>query len=326
MGGVFEGKNNILNCAAWREIYKTLSAEQIENAKSRLNKKFLRLAPITGAQENIGWHDEKSFYAPFIKACFEAGINLAIGDGCPDEKLIFGIDAIRALQTKTDSKNPADFNNRETLSADTAQSVERSQNNFDFKNRNGLTQPPLSGALCESHAPRAAVFLKPYPQEKLFERIEWSAGVAEFLGVDIDAYNIATMRNKVNLEKKSAAQLNELRRIAKKPFIIKGVFTKDDLRLVEEFKPDVALVSNHGGRVETDIGSTAEFLQENFAFLKKHCGAVWVDGGIRTAQDALTAAALGAEQILLGRPLVTAFCKDEATGIKKTVENFLIEN
>ena len=266
MGGVFGGKNNVLNCAAWKKNFSKLNSSQIQNAESKLNEagfKFFRLAPITGAMENIGWHDEESFYAPFIKSCANAKIGLSIGDGIPDQKLISGINAVRALAPQ-----------------------------------------------------KAAVFFKPYPQQKLFERIEWAADVAEFFGIDIDAYNIVTMRGKANLEKKSAAQLRDLQQAAKIPFVVKGIFTKEDLRLVEELRPDVALVSNHGGRVETEIGSTAEFLQNNFAFLKKHCGQVWVDGGIRTKQDAIAAVALGAEQILLGRPLISAFCKNGEQGVK----------
>lgn len=272
MGGVLGGKNNILNCAAWKKIFSNLNSTQIQNAESKLNEagaKFFRLAPITGAVENIGWHDEESFYAPFLKSCAQAKIALSIGDGVPDQKLLFGINAVRALAPQ-----------------------------------------------------RAAVFLKPYPQENLFERIEWAADIAEFFGVDIDAYNIATMRGKAHLEKKSASQLRELQLAAKIPFVLKGVFTKEDLRLVEELHPDVALVSNHGGRVETEIGSTAEFLQNNFAFLKKHCGQVWVDGGIRTKQDAIAAAALGAEQILLGRPLISAFCRSGEQGVKNFCNSF----
>lgn len=272
MGGVFGGKNNILNCAIWKTIFSTLNPSQIQKAESQLKNAgsaFFRLAPITGAVENIGWHDEEHFYAPFIQSCADAEIGLSIGDGVPDQKLLLGINAVRALAPK-----------------------------------------------------RAAVFFKPYPQQKLFERLEWAAGTMELFGIDIDAYNIATMRGKAHLEKKSASQLRELRKAAKIPFVLKGVFTKSDLRLVEELRPDVALVSNHGGRVETEIGSTAEFLQNNFAFLKNNCGSVWVDGGIRTKQDAIAAAALGAEQILLGRPLISAFCKDGAHGVKTVCDSF----
>ncbi len=107
---------------------------------------------------------------------------------------------------------------------------------------------------------KAAFFLKPYPQEKLFERIEWIRPYASHIGIDIDSYNIVTMRNLVNLERKTAAQLEEFRGHTKLPFVIKGVFTEEDIALVKEVRPDVVYISNHCGRVETRIGSSASFL------------------------------------------------------------------
>ncbi len=158
---------------------------------------------------------------------------------------------------------------------------------------------------------KAAVFIKPYPNEKIIERIGWAEKIAGAVGIDIDSYNIVTMRNLVNLEKKTAEKLLEIKKIASHlgiPFVIKGIFTKEDLSLVEKVKPDVAYISNHGGRVETRTGSTAEFLEENAAFLKKNAGEVWVDGGIRTPFDIATAMTIGAERVLIGRPLATALC------------------
>lgn len=262
MGGVFNGKNNILNCEGWKKILPAIPQEKIQEAAASFSKERIRLAPITGAQENIGWPDEESFYKPFYSFANGLGIKLGVGDGCPDQKLLAGIAAVKALDS------------------------------------NG------------SQAKKAAVFFKPYPQEKLFERLEWALPVADLIGVDIDAYNIVTMRNKVHLEKKTAAQLNELRKAAKVPLVVKGVWTKEDFELIEELKPEVVVVSNHGGRVETDIGSTAEFLFENFDRIKSNCASLWVDGGIRSKEDAIAAFALGAQEVLLGRPLISAFIKE----------------
>ncbi len=153
---------------------------------------------------------------------------------------------------------------------------------------------------------RAAFFLKPYPQEKLFERIEWVRPYASYIGIDIDSYNIVTMRNLVNLERKTASQLEEFRAHTKLPFIIKGVFTDDDIALVREVRPDVVYISNHGGRVETRIGSTAHFLADHAAELKKYCKEIWVDGGIRTREDIQAALYYGADQIIMARPLIRA--------------------
>ena len=166
----------------------------------------------------------------------------------------------------------------------------------------------------------AAFFLKPYPQEKLFERVEWIRPYASHIGIDIDSYNIVTMRNLVNLERKTASQLQEFREYTKLPFVIKGVFTPDDLTLVSLVHPDVVYISNHGGRVETRIGSTAQFLAEHSKELKKYCKEIWVDGGIRTKQDIQTALYYGADQVILARPLIRATFDEHYT---ETVKELL---
>ena len=176
----------------------------------------------------------------------------------------------------------------------------------------------LGTAAVKEIGEHAAFFLKPYPQEKLFERIEWVKPVASHIGIDIDSYNIVTMRNLVNLERKTAGQLEEFRQHSKLPFVIKGVFTDADIELVREVKPEVVYISNHGGRVETRIGSTAEFLAEHAEELKKYCKEIWVDGGIRTREDIQTAIYFGADQVIMARPLIRATFDDH---YEETVKN-----
>lgn len=167
----------------------------------------------------------------------------------------------------------------------------------------------------------AAFFLKPYPQERLFERIEWVRPYASHIGIDIDSYNIVTMRNLVNLERKTAVQLEEFREHTKLPFVIKGIFTDDDIALVREVRPDVVYISNHGGRVETRIGSTAQFMKEHAVELKKYCKEIWVDGGIRTREDIQTALYFGADQIIMARPLIRATYDDHYNETVKELIN-----
>jgi len=157
----------------------------------------------------------------------------------------------------------------------------------------------------------AAFFLKPYPQERLFERIEWVKPYASYIGIDIDSYNILTMRNLVNLERKTENQLEELRTHFDVPFVIKGVFTEEDIELVRQARPDVVYISNHGGRVETRIGSTADFLKEHASELKKYCKEIWVDGGIRNPLDVKIALYLGADQVIAARPFIRAVFDDD---------------
>lgn len=165
----------------------------------------------------------------------------------------------------------------------------------------------------------ASVFIKPYSNQKILERINWSSKIANLIGIDIDSYNILTMRNLVNLEKKSVEQLLEIQEFVHKelnvPFAIKGIFTKEDIELVKKVHPDIAYISNHGGRIETEVGSTAEFLAKYAEEIKNYCDSIWVDGGIRTPLDIATAQALGADMVLIGRPFATALCKDGERGL-----------
>lgn len=166
---------------------------------------------------------------------------------------------------------------------------------------------------------KAAVFLKPYPDENLYNRIAWTLPIASHIGVDIDAYNIKTMRDKVQLEKKSADQVKEIMKRIDVPFVVKGVFTREDIEMVKEAKPDVIYISNHGGRVDTRRGSTAALLKEAAPVLKKYCKEIWVDGGIRCKRDVELAHYYGASQILLARPFIKNYCYEGLVGIDEFI-------
>lgn len=252
MGGEDSNRNFILNCDEWKKI----PSGNFLNGNA-----ILRLAPMTGAEQNIGYDDERQYYFDMMKACAESSTAISIGDGTPDFKLLWGIEAVKSVGKK------------------------------------------------------AAVFIKPYENKKVFERMEWAEEIAESCGIDIDAFNILTMRNAAHLEKKTVENLREVQRfLAAKniPFVIKGIFTDEDLELVRELKPDVAFVSNHGGRVPSRTGSVAEFLSAHADEIRNSCGEIWVDGGIRTKQDFEKAQSYGVTNILLGRPYVTALCKKES--------------
>ena len=272
MGGFNKNINFISNCKDWKNLRKEIV--DFDKISKTLEMPKIRLAPITGAIENVGWNDEETFYVEITKAAYKAGAKLSIGDGCPDIKLQNGIKAIKMLQRENPEENP-----------------------------------------------KTAVFIKPYPNQKILERIDWSRDIAECIGVDIDSYNILTMRNLVQLERKTPAQINELKKYAKLPFAIKGVFTKDDIELVKEIKPEIVVISNHGGRVENRLGSTAMFLKEYGPELKNYCDELWVDGGLRTKKDLKTASYFGVSEVMLGRPFITALCRGGEAEVKKMVEH-----
>ena len=255
MGGVFRSANFISNCAAWKKYYTDMPNDD--------ELPPIRLAPITGGVENVGYEDETAFYFDLIEACANAGFLLSIGDGYPDAKIQGGLAAL------------------------------------------------------QQYGKTGAVFIKPYPNPRIFERIDWVRGSADLIGVDIDSYNIVTMRNLVQLEQKDAPRLKEIQRYAQKPFAIKGIFLPENVELVKELRPDIAVISNHGGRIETRRGSTADFLAEYGATLRKFAGEVWVDGGLRSRADIIAAKRLGAAQVMIGRPCITALLKDKAEGVRE---------
>jgi len=322
LGGVFNNQNFQLNCEGWKELYKkTESAIADEDATTDgsattsgsatmggsatsggdlsnkidnivFDAKNLRCGPVTGAVENIGYEKEEDFYYPYLKAAAQAGIGLCVGDGCPDLKLKLGLAAMERL-----NKELAVQAEMERSSATVTQAAS--------EKKTSKTSASL----------RAAFFLKPYPDERLFERLEWIKPYAEYIGIDIDSYNILTMRNLVSLERKTASQLEAFRKRFDVPFVIKGVFTSQDIELVKEVRPDVIYISNHGGRVETRIGSTADFLEKHAVELKNYCKEIWVDGGIRCRQDVQTALFYGADKVIFARPLIHAV-------FDNTLENF----
>lgn len=279
MGGVKENKNFILNVKGWDIIYKRLTQEDkfLENTFEKIKVNLLNLscAPVTGAEENIGYNKEKDFYLPYVEGSFSAGIEVCIGDGVPDDKLTYGVEAVEETRRKF-------------------------------------------GKTC-----RATYFLKPREQEVIFSKCDLVKESASYIGVDIDSYNIVTMKGKVKLEKKTARQLKEIRSYTKLPLAVKGVFTTADIELCREVLPDIIVISNHGGRIDTEEGSTAEFLFNHYKELLPLCHQLWVDGGIRKRQDVAVSLALGAKRVLVGRPFISATILNKEDGIMQVVNKLL---
>lgn len=255
MGGVYQNHNFIKNCESWKIHFEKIIKTNPEISRIEIFPCDIRCGPVTGAAENVGCKNESDFYFPYLNYAAIHGYGLCIGDGFPDEKLFFGLQAVQKIK-----KNIPEIN--------------------------------------------AAFFLKPYPDEILQKRANLVKNEANFIGIDIDSYNILTMRNSVHLEKKTSIQLLEFRKKINVPFVLKGVFTNEDIDLVKSVKPEVVYISNHGGRVETKKGSTADFLAENSSELKKYCKEIWIDGGIRTKEDAQVAKFLGADKIIAARPFI----------------------
>lgn len=104
------------------------------------------------------------------------------------------------------------------------------------------------------------------------------------------------------------------------PVLVKGVLRADDARRCLDAGAAGVIVSNHGGRQLDGAVSTAEALPEVVAEVAGSA-PVLVDGGIDSAADVRRALALGADAVLVGRPVAWAL----ATGGAAAVAELLAE-
>jgi isopentenyl diphosphate isomerase/L-lactate dehydrogenase-like FMN-dependent dehydrogenase len=95
--------------------------------------------------------------------------------------------------------------------------------------------------------------------------------------------------------------VDELRRIWKRPLILKGVLHPQEARIAVERGIDGLIVSNHGGRQLDGAPATIDALPDIVAAVGGRI-PVLIDGGIRRGSDVVKALAMGAQACLVGRP------------------------
>ncbi|CAG9981047.1 unnamed protein product [Clonostachys byssicola] len=100
--------------------------------------------------------------------------------------------------------------------------------------------------------------------------------------------------------------------------ILKGVMAPEDARLAVEKGADAIVVSNHGGRQLDDIPSTLEVLP---AVAEAVAGRIPVifDGGVRQGSHVFKAIALGADLVLVGRPVLWGLGYKGQEGVEAVV-------
>ncbi len=108
------------------------------------------------------------------------------------------------------------------------------------------------------------------------------------------------------------------------PVVVKGLCRADDALRCAEAGAAAVVVSNHGGRQLDDAPASAEVLREVADAVGGRM-EVYVDGGIRRAADVVKALALGADAVLLGRPVLWALATGGAEGVMELLENFRSE-
>jgi isopentenyl diphosphate isomerase/L-lactate dehydrogenase-like FMN-dependent dehydrogenase len=113
--------------------------------------------------------------------------------------------------------------------------------------------------------------------------------------------------------------VTELRERFGVPVIVKGLVTAEDARLACEHGAAGVVVSNHGGRQLDGAVASLEALPEVVEAVDGRA-EVYLDGGVRRGTDVVTALALGARAVLVGRPVMYGLAFGGAKGVQQVLE------
>lgn len=180
-----------------------------------------------------------------------------------------------------------------------------------------------TGVIAENGG-RGIPFIKPRVEEaKILERIRLAEAAGVWaVGMDIDAAGIVGMVKRGHpVEPKSPAELERIIASTQLPFVLKGIMTPEDARLAADVGAAAIVVSNHGGRVLDHTPGTIEVLPK-IAEVVGDQVTVLADGGVRGGVDVLKFVALGAQAVLVGRPLLIAAVGGGMEGVKAIIEDY----
>ncbi len=153
-------------------------------------------------------------------------------------------------------------------------------------------------------------FIKPWALQEVCVRLDMAvAAGCDSCGMDVDAAGLTILRRldapvATRTPRELAAIIAEAHK-RKLKFIVKGIMTVDEARAAADAGADAVLVSNHGGRVLDHTPGTAEVLPAIAAAVGGRT-LVMMDGGVRSGADVLKALALGADIVLICRPVAVA--------------------
>lgn len=112
----------------------------------------------------------------------------------------------------------------------------------------------------------------------------------------------------------TSAEVGWLAQRTQLPVLVKGVLRADDARACVDAGAAGIVVSNHGARQLDRVVPTAYALPEVADAVGDQV-PVLADGGIRSGHDVVTAVALGADAVLVGRPAMYALACGGADGV-----------
>lgn len=113
--------------------------------------------------------------------------------------------------------------------------------------------------------------------------------------------------------------MDAIRRMARLPFILKGVATAEDAKIAIDHGVDVIYVSNHGGRQLDHGRGTVDILPEIVEAVSGKA-EILLDGSILRGTDVLKALALGAKAVTIGKLQGWGLAAGGAAGLVRVLE------
>jgi len=178
-------------------------------------------------------------------------------------------------------------------------------------------------AISEHAASKGIPIIKPRLPEEIIAHIRMAekSGVTA-VGIDIDAAAFVTFtRANRPVGPLSESKLRRIINSTELPVILKGVMTADEAVKAIYCGASAIVVSNHGGRALDHTPGTAEVLPEIVSAVQGEI-RVLIDGGIRSGEDILKVLALGADAVLIGRPVAIAAIGAESEGVHLLFEQY----
>ncbi|MFC1671329.1 alpha-hydroxy-acid oxidizing protein, partial [Spirochaetota bacterium] len=171
-------------------------------------------------------------------------------------------------------------------------------------------------ALSENNGMGIPIFKPRTDNKEIIKRIRAAEDAgAKAVGIDIDAVVLKTMTMKNQpVGPKSLSELKELISSTDLPFILKGIMDPYDAEMAVKAGAKGIIVSNHGGRVLDEMVGSMDVLHEIVGSVNGNT-CVMVDGGFRDGVDILKALAVGADLVLIGRPIAITSVGMGAEGV-----------
>lgn len=110
--------------------------------------------------------------------------------------------------------------------------------------------------------------------------------------------------------------VDRLQETTRLPLVLKGILTREDARRGVDHGAKGIIVSNHGGRQLDHAPASLDALPD----IADEVGSeveIYFDGGIRRGSDIITALALGAKAVGIGRPVFWALAAGGEAGVSK---------